>query len=98
MIDGHQPDLLGEGMAGAMVVGLAKGGADLNSEQAAEQYRAFANHRNPVSGERAALVLAVPAEDKGLAEEAINAAGVEDRTTVVGVGLPNRGGKGSSSN
>ena len=89
MISGHTPDLLAESLAGTLLIGLAKDGPELDSEQSAEQYRAFTNYKDPQSGELAALVVVVPGEFKDQAKAAIEKAGVsEDRFSVQAVNFP----------
>jgi hypothetical protein len=89
LIDGHQPDLIGESQAGTMVIGIAKEAPDLESDQSAAQYRCLASHRDPKSGELASLVVVVRKEHREDAEKAIEKAGVgPDRYSVLAVGFP----------
>jgi hypothetical protein len=88
-IAGHTPDLLAESLAGTLLIGLAKDGPELDSDEAAEQYRAFAGFKDPQSGEPAALVVVVPGEFEDQAKAAIERAGVsKDRFSVQAVNFP----------
>lgn len=92
LVAGHQPDLLGEGVGGTVIVGLAREGPDIDSDLSLEQYRAFADHRDPRTGDTASLIVVVRSEFKEKAKAAIEQAGVgEDRYFVLGVGFPDRG-------
>jgi hypothetical protein len=72
-----------------MVIGIAKNGSELNGDLSAEQYRTFAHYRDPKSGERAALVVAVRSEHRAQADEAIAKAGLtSDHYSVFPVDFP----------
>lgn len=89
LIEEHQPDLLAESFAGTLVIGIAKDASELDSDLSAEQYRSFANYRDPKSGERAALVVAVRSEHKAQAEEAIEKGGLtSDDYSIFAVDFP----------
>jgi hypothetical protein len=87
VIAGHQPDLIAESLAGTLVIGIAQDGAELDSPETIEGYRALTSYKDP-SGELAALVVVVASEHKQRAEEALAKAGVSERSSVFAVNFP----------
>jgi hypothetical protein len=81
-IEGHQPHLLARGISNTLIIVLIKLGPEFTDEQSLKQFKSLGNFRDPETGERAALNVAVPKElveeaergliDAGLADEEFN--------------------------
>lgn len=85
-IEGRTPDLTARSH-GKLIIGLARMGAEVSSEQSMEDYKFFGNYREPGADKEVAFFLAVPEGRKAEAETALAEAGLDaEQFSVVSIG------------